>query len=424
MFFSLRKALLIYLIVCGLFISRLQAQTVYKSFADEYNEAVNNSRWRFLFFRIIPTFGFYDVGHDSNVYFRDQSEGEVISDFMATLSPVFRTYWLVGNSVILSFRENPEYIFFASEERLRTLTNSYSPGIRLKLFNRVVLSGQYQFENHIRRAYDEFQQRLKDTMKATRLDLFYETPRGTLLGFGLTRSNYSYQSLSDSGIIDAGRALDRKENTLYFEFAYRIFKRSYLLTIISRSEHSFLRPEFSWRDASSTQFLTGLKFPLTGPARGLLTFGYKIFKPKSAGRKPFSGFVAESEFSYRAGIVGFSIDYSRNNYFSYLDLAYYYIEDRIKTGFSFYPWPFLRLDLNHTYGQLRYAEPYEIIYDNRLIIIESRLDRQTVDSAGVVIRLSGSLGAGLNFNLFKRKSNAPGFNIGRKFIGMFLTYDF
>jgi hypothetical protein len=43
---------------------------------------------------------------------------------------------------------------------------------------------------------------------------------------------------------------------------------------------------------------------------------------------------------------------------------------------------------------------------------------------GPVFRIGGTVGLGLTYNLYRRTSNAPGFDVRRNFAGAFLTYEF
>ncbi len=71
-----------------------------------------------------------------------------------------------------------------------------------------------------------------------------------------------------------------------------------------------------------------------------------------------------------------------------------------------------------------YPEPQEVWYDGVPVIIEDRRDDQWNLSFGPVVRIFGTTGFGLTFNIYRRTSNAPGFNVSRNFVGAFVTYEF
>jgi hypothetical protein len=73
---------------------------------------------------------------------------------------------------------------------------------------------------------------------------------------------------------------------------------------------------------------------------------------------------------------------------------------------------------------MAYPEPQEIWVDGGPVVVERREDVQRTWSAGPVVRISGTVGLGLTFNVYRRTSNAPGFDIRRNFLGAFLTYEF
>ncbi len=127
----------------------------YKNFDVELNEIRSGAKLRIGPFRFLPEFRLTNVGYDDNVYFRSTEE-KAVGDYTGTISPEVRAYLLLGRSLILSLTDNPEYLYFARETRLRRFTNSFSPGVRLRLFNRLAFSGIYHFEKHQRRALSEF----------------------------------------------------------------------------------------------------------------------------------------------------------------------------------------------------------------------------------------------------------------------------
>jgi hypothetical protein len=402
---------------------RLVGQS-YRTFQADFDEIRARTGLRLGPLTVLPVFHLSDVGYDSNVYYRDRQESAV-SDYTARASLDVKAAWLIGNSIILSATEDPEYVYYLNEKDLRTFVNSYGFGSRLLLFRRLALSGGYRSESHLRRAYSEFDQQIKDMQKGFTAALFYETPRGTAVGFSGSSDDFSYENI---GLAEPdasySRALDRRERSAAFEFYYRVFSQSSLFCRVAASAYDFKDPEFAWRNARSYQAYVGIRFPVLGAARGTLALGYKKFVPRAEGRKEFSGLVADSDVAFRAGRVGLHLAYTRDNYFSYLETAYYYIEDRFRCGLTFYLLPFLRLEGTCQLGAWNYPDTQEVWFQGETYLISGRRDNNRVFSAGLAVRVAGSAGLSLSYNLYRRRSNAPGYDIDRNFVGAGLTYDF
>jgi Putative beta-barrel porin 2 len=402
---------------------RLGAQS-YQSFQDEYDAIREGVRLRLGPLRLMPRFRLTDVGYDSNVYFREQA-GEVVHDATATLAPELHGYWLLGHAAILSFTENPEYLFYAREKGLRSFTNNFSGGLRLRLLRHFSLSGDYHIERHVRRVLSDLDHRIRDSSTGGTASLFFETARATAIGATASLEDFRYKDLQSGTPDDIyGLALDRRETSVGLEAYYRVFSRSYLFAMAGWRRYDFVHPESSWRNAEAIEASGGFRFPLTGRARGVIRFGWKSFRPDAVDRKPFSGLVAATEVSFRLSRIGLTLGFSRDNNFSYVESAYYYIDTRGRANVSIYVAPFLRLDAGFQLGGLDYPEPQTVWIGGDPVIVGHRRDDERIFTAGPVVRLGGTVGLGLTFNLYVRSSNAPGFDIRRDFIGAFVTYEF
>ncbi len=396
----------------------------YRTFQYDLDQVRERARLRIGFIQIQPAFRLSEAGYDSNVYYRDRGEATV-SDYSARLGADVKAFWIVGNSLILSFAYTPEYLFYMKEAQLRRLTHSYSPGFRLMILKRLVLSGDFHNRQSVRRAFSEFAMPLEDTQKGTSGSLFFETPRGTAFGLSAGIDDFRYRNYSlTEDQAGTPMTLDRRERTGALEFYYRVFSDSVLFFRMNYTEYEFSSPESSWRDARAVKTIGGVRFPVLGRARGTLSLGYKKFSPVDETRKPFSGLVASTDLSFRVGRIGLKIGYLRDNFFSYLDTAYYYVEDLFKGGLSFYLFPFLRFDASLQTGALNYPESHLVWYQGQFYAVEGRQDLNRVVSLGLAVRISGGTGIGVNYNFYRRTSDAPGYNIDRDFLGAFITYDF
>jgi hypothetical protein len=418
-----RFSLLVLAVLVAASAGRLPGQS-YRPFREEFEDLRSRTGWRFGPLKILPALRIADVGYDSNILYRSREEGAV-SDSVATLAPEVKACWLLGSSVILSVTETPEYDFYFREKGLRTLSNSVIPAARVLLFRNLALSADYHVFDLLRRATSEFSEPVRNSQDGWTTRLFFETPRGTAIGLSGAMDDFRFRN---PGILDPmndyARTLDRRERSAAVEFYYRVFSQSQVFLTAGAKDYTFLDPASAWRNAYSRQVLGGLRFPLLGRARGRIALGYKTFVPRTAGRKRFSGLVADTDTSLREGRFGLSLAYTRDNYFSYFDTAYYFIEDRVRSGLSFYLFPFLRLEAGWQSGIWRYPEPQEVWFEGGSVLVASRRDTNRVLSLGLAVRVAGHAGLGLSYNVYQRRSNAPGFTIDRNYVGAALVYDF
>lgn len=403
--------------------ARLPGQS-YQPFREEFEAIRARTKFRLGPLRFVPVLRIYDVGYDTNVYFADERL-EARRDFTAALAPEVRGYWLAGSSLILSAMESPEYLAYARETALRSFSNSVSAGLRWLALRRFSLSAEYHDLSHVRRVLSELDHRIRDTSTGASASLFFETPRGTAFGIAAGRDDFRYEDIASGDPDESyGRALDRRESRASFEAYYRVFSRSYFFSTVEWTRYDFRDPASSWRDASSLTASGGFRFPLAGLARGTVRFGWKSFRPDSPDRASFSGLVAGTAVSFRAGRVGVSLRLDRDNSFSYIESAYYYVDTRARAGLSLYLLRSLRIDVNADYGTMAYPEPQEIWDDGAPVVVDGRRDVQTDLSFGPVVRIFRTAGFGVTYNLYRRTSNAPGFDIRRNFVGAFVTYEF
>jgi hypothetical protein len=396
----------------------------YRNFQDELSDIRDRVKLKFGPFRVLPMLRLSNVGFDDNVYYRTAEE-KPVGDYMGTASPEIKVYLLAGRSLILSFADNPEYLYYSKEDRLKTFTNSFVPGGRLRLFNRFVLSGEYHFQKHTRRAFSEFSRLVTDTVKGTTTGFFYETPRGTSIGFSGTIDRFLFEDIVLPDYeARLSRSLNRKEKTGNFELYYRVFSESYFFTKVGSTTYEFDHPSSRWRNSRSFQMSSGIRFPFMGRARGMLSLGYKKFMPEAAGRKGFSGLIADTDLEFRLGRIGIRFGLGRDKHFSYLEETFFYVENKGDAGLSLYLTKFFRINYDFQYGELKYPEPFKISGSVQPFLEISRKDVYRTHSVGVTIAIIRNTGIQLSYNIFDRTSNAPGFNIKRNFIGISLSQDF
>jgi len=400
----------------------LEAQ-VYRPFRLELQEVIDNTRFRFGPFRLYPLIKFQEIGYDSNV-FRDPTDAEPSTDFTFTFSPELRVHTLVGNSLILTFTYNPEYVFYNDQTALRRLYHSYWTDIKWQLMNSFVFSGSFINQSRLHRPWGEIIQKLNEKRLGYQASFYYEGPRDTTLGIYGERQVIEYKDAEDpsrpSGV--AGR-LNRTENSISAEFYHRIFPEIRLFVRSTYSEYDFEFEQANFKDSNSWQISSGLAFPLIGDLTGRFSLGYKYLYPKRFGPKGFSGLIGDTALEYRYRRFNFRFIYRRDTPFSVYTDNIFYIQDWIGPGVSFYPTRITRLDYNFSYGEGRYPEPTTIRLPDGSYSDVLRKDRYWQHSVGLVFRIWANTGVGLTYNYWERESN-----VDRRrrnyFVGGYLTYDF
>jgi hypothetical protein len=396
----------------------------YQSYQAELNNIEENTKWRIGPFRIFPTLVLRNIGYDNNVY-RASELGNPVGDYTFTLSLPITTHLLFRDWVILSFRTVPEYVFFLEEERERSFNISYSPSIKMRLLKRFVLSGSYFYRQARVRASSEIDYRVNETRKETSGQIFYETERGTSVGFTAMYRDLKYQDIQAPELsIFYSRRLNRTEQFGQLEFYYPVFTDSFFFANFGLGEHNFDYPESKFKDSYSYNIYTGLQFPLLGRIRGVLSIGYKILEPYRSKKKSFSGPVGNVRVDYRLRRFTVRALYQRDCVFSFWTDNVFYIEDSYGAGLSFYMNQYIRLDYDFIYSNSYYPEPETIRLPDESYQELNREDDYISHRVGIVIRVYRSTGIGLMVTFWERDSNFPFFSREQLFIGGYLTYDF
>jgi hypothetical protein len=402
----------------------VSAQT-YMSFRSEMAQILEKAKWRLGPFRIRPLLLIRDIGYDDNIFYAREESGRV-SDFTATLSPQVNIHLIYRDRIILSIMENPGYVFFARETKERSLNNTFSPSLRLLLLDRLALTGSYQNRKVRSRATSEFNVRSTVRTEGSGIHLFYETPRGTSIGLSGTRNTFKYEDIILPGEEQPlSLSLNREERRAQLEVYYRVFSLSSLFFTAGYTDYLFLQQASRWRDSNSYQVLSGVQLPLTGRARGMVSLGYKVLRPRRGELKGFSGLIGNSDLSLRVGRLGFRFHYSRDSQFSHWFNNVYFIENLYIPGASLYLTEFLRLDYDYASGRNLYPERALVQNPNGSLEESQRLDRFRTHSFGAVMRIVRDIGIGLMVSLDRRNSNYfYENNRNRSFFGGYVTYEF
>ena len=396
----------------------------YQTFREELEQITEKTIWKVGPFRIFPVLALKNVGYDDNVYYQ-REEDEPISDFTATISPEVKVYVLFRNSLILSFTENPEYIYYLEQKRERRWNNTYAADFRLLFLNRFVLSGGLSNKDRRWRASSEFDVRANELRERLEGSLFYETARRTTFGFSGFLEKISYEDIiSPEEEITLSRDLNREEISANIEFYYRIYSEASFFIKGGYTEYNFEHPETQWRNSNSYQVYSGVRFPLLARVRGTFSLGYKKHVPLSEGKIGFSGLIGDTSLEFRLGRFNFRLKYNRDNHFSYWTESIFFVEDRYGGGVSFYLFKFLRLDGDYSYGIADYPEITTVIYPDGNVEEIKRRDKYIGYSMGFAVRIIEKTGIGLKVNFWKRDSNYYLEDRNRVSVGAYITYEF
>jgi len=420
----IKKRIPIWILLLILISAGLSAQS-YESFQYEIeNIKQNMTLWKIGPFRLYPRIRVRDIGYDDNIYGQREDEHPV-SDYTATFSPELQVHIIFRDWLILSLQENPEYVFFLNEKNERTFNHTFTPGFKISPLRRFVISGHYRFGKRKQRITSEFDTRTFEEHHRYTGSIFYESSRSTMIGVTGSIRDFYYEDISSpEEDISLSKILNHREKSREAELYYRIFSRSYLFVKGGYSSYDFYDSGSSWRDAYSLQLISGIRFPMEGRIRGLISLGYKKLVPETQGKKGFSGLMANTSFDYKMGRFVFHISYTRDSLFSFSQENIYFIENRYGGGLSFYISRVIRLDYNYVFGGNLYPEAIQVFSDDNGFEEIKRKDVYHIHNIAIVFRVMKATGIGLSVNFWNRDSNYDLSDRARIFIGGYITQDF
>lgn len=420
----MKKPLTAFIIVsCFILTPVVHAQS-YQTFSRELNTIIERARFRIGPFRIYPSIVLREVGYDDNVY-RQREDEDTVSDYTAIFSPRVNTYLLVRNFLILSFYENPEYIYFSDQSSERRWNNTWAPEFKFLFMHRFVLSGSYLNSDRRFRATSELDFRVNELRESYRGSIFYETARETSIGLSAAVNKISYEDVAlPDQEIDLSRLLNREERVFNSEIYYQLSPDRFFFVQGGYSDYIFASQESRFKDSYSYHLLSGIRFPLLGSIRGTAALGLRHFSPRTWGKKGFFGLIGNTSVELRIRRFIFRVLYNRDLRFSFWTENIFYLEDRYGGGASFYPTRFFRLDYNFSYGDGVYPEPFFRRLPDETYSELKRKDTYFMHTFGVAFRLIRNIGLGINFNFWQRESNFYAAQRKNMFIGGYVTYDF
>lgn len=395
----------------------------YVTFRSALESIKERANWTLGPLRIDPSLQF-DLSYDNNIY-GTYGRREPISDYVASLAAPFSIYLPFRNWLILSFTDNPQYLHFFELKNESSFNNSYSLGARLLLLNRLVLSGSYGFNRAKFRVSSEIERRVFQQVEGSGGSLFFETARGTAIGVIGTTSRYTYEDETLPGDITLlSTSLNRKEDNVRLEFYRQALVDSSFFFNFGFTDYVFDHPQSRYRDSYSYQAYAGIRFPLLGRARGLLSLGYKNLRPREPGREGYSGPVGNTGLDFRFARFGLRFQLLRDVPFSYYEDSIFFMDSRLGAGLSFYLTRNIRLDYDFSLGRGEYPEGVLIPMPDGTYQEIQRKDRYLSHSGSVVFRVLRNTGIGFRISNWERESNSLTYNTDRRMAGVFLVYDF
>ncbi len=401
----------------------LSAQT-YTTFRTDLQSLKDRSRWNIGPFWIDPTLQF-NLAYDSSIY-GTYGGRPAVPDYIGTVAVPVSVYLPLRDRLILTFTDTPQYQYFFEKTSESTFNNSYFVGARLLMFHRLVLSGSHAYNRAKYRVSSEIEQRIFQQVEVNNGSLFFETPRGSAIGFTVSSSRYRYQDeLLPGSETYLSTDLNRTEESIRFEFYRPAFSGSSYFLNFGYTNYEFEYPQSQYRNSYSYQGYAGIRFPILGRARGLLSLGYKDFEPREAGRPSFSGLVGNTGLDFRLSRFGFRFQLIRDLAFSYYTDAIYYIDNRFGAGLSYYLSRNLRLDYDFAAGSGDYAGITVVTFPDGTTQEIQRKDTYLSHSGSIVVRILRTTGIGFRVNFTQRDSNDFYYNNQDRWTaGLFFIYDF
>lgn len=387
-------------------------------FDGEIKEILQKTRFMVGPLRFYPLFKFSYFSWVSNI-FGLTDPAAALSDVVITPSPELTAYILYKRSLILSFNENPEYHFFLTQATYRGFTNGYRAEAKLLLFNRFILSGQYESATQRTLGYLELGRIVQAVSDGFGVQILSQTARGTSLILRGSRRRLTYQDIIVEGE-QVSPDLNRDELSAGAEIGYRLFSATDLFIRSTYTEYTFLKQASKDRTSKSYDILAGLRFPGNGQIRGSLSLGYKKFLPETQGERGFSGLVGDAGLEFRMENLGIiELTLSRDNYFSLWSGFLYFINNSISTRLTVRTLDWLFLRLGGQYGLLDYPEQTLLPAPSASSSPGTIRDTYVTAFGGFIVRLTRTFGIGLTYQRWLRNSPL----LGNDFKGYYISVD-
>jgi hypothetical protein len=390
-----------------------------QTFEQRVDDIVSRARFKVGPLRFYPVLEFSQFGWVSNIYGQASTE-HLISDFVITPSPKLNVYFILRRRLILSFTENPEYHFYFKSHRYNHFANNYRTELSFPFFGSLIITAGFFSQSHRSLAVAELDRQVETATRGIRTEVSYETGRRISFNLSGLFSQLQYKDIlgPEASADQLGRNLDRQEYSGELEVRYQAFTSSVFFFRTGYSRYLFLDEASNWKDSQSARFLFGFRLPSQGRLSGSLAAGFrKLLNPDSTS-KGYSGFIADTQLSYRLGGATFlSAGYSHDLMFSYLTDTLLYISDSFNTGLTVNIGRLLSVRLGGHYSLLRHSGLREG-EGGEVVPPPSRTDRYGGFTVGFSLPILRGLRAGLSYHYWTRPTGFPD-----KRDGHLLTFD-
>jgi hypothetical protein len=396
----------------------------YNNFASDLETMKRMATLRIGPFLVYPRFGM-GYGYNNNVYGKTAAQGTDLGRWVYFSLPItvylpFRDWLIFDVGTALGY----DYFFDLKKERAPSF--NLVPRVKMLLFHRIVATGSLRSSRNRYRVSSQIDQPVWLNTSGYSLDLFYDTPRQTSIGFSGYLTHYKYESVTLQGAAaPLNTSLNREEKGGKLEFYYPLNPGTFFFANVGATEYRFEYAAGNFRDSYSYQVYSGIRFPLLGRATGTISLGFKKLIPKQAQYIGFSGFVGDTSVVLRTGRFAFRVGFGRDIPFSFSAKTIYYIDTNGGAGISIYVSQRIRLDYDFRYGYSKYPPEEAVSLAANGQQASARLQEDLRDhSFGFVYRIFRTTGIGLKADYYDRYSIFYSGRIKRLTYGVNLTYQF
>jgi hypothetical protein len=362
-----------------------------------------------------PTISLTNIGVDNNVF--NQADDQAPKrDFTLTVTPA-TDFWLRIGPSWLAGTIKEDIVWFQHYAAERAANTTYTRGWRVPL-NRVAFSTGVSYANVRDRPGFEIDTRAQRTELGLNGGVELRAFAQTSLLVNGSRQRVAFDRNAEFLDSSLQPELNRLSTIYGGGVKHQLTSLTALAFNVSRTEDRF---EFSsLRDSNSTTATFGATFDPVALIKGSATFGYRSFRPLSAGLEPFTGATAAVNLSYTLlDTARVAFQATRDVQYSYDVNQPYYVLAGL--NFSVAQRLFGPVDVVARVGRQKLA------YRDRAdaaVEVADRVDYVRSYGGGVGYHLGKELRLGFNVDEYKRASDIAARRYDDLRIGSSLTYGF
>ena len=270
-------------------------------------------------FAVTPEITLRDIGVDSNVY---NTVDNPVSDVTFTLAPTIDATARVRRATV-SLHSTTDVVYFVQQSSERSLNQSFGAGGQYP-FRRMMFGASASYLNTRERPNEEIDARSRRIERSGQASVAVAVaPRLSAQFLGSAAQTAFDADAAFQGVL-LGDRLNRTTDTLSAAAHYRLTPLTAIVFTATSAATLFERaPE---RNGDSRQFLVGVELQRRALISGAATLGRENLTPRSGVMPPFAGLVGNGAILYRLRpTTRIGIEYDRNLYYSYAEVAPYYI---------------------------------------------------------------------------------------------------